>query len=55
MHNINLNKTKWMGGGVYCYANVGMSVGPSVDHMSSADYLENYLSQSLHNSHSDWS
>jgi hypothetical protein len=31
--------------GVYCYANVGLSVGPlvcpSVDHMVSADYLEN--------------
>jgi hypothetical protein len=53
--------------GVYCFANaglsvclsvrrsVGLSVCPSVDHMVSADYLEKYLSQSLHISHSDWS
>jgi hypothetical protein len=43
--------------GVYCFANVGLSVRrsvcPSVDHMVSADYLENYLSQSLHISRSD--
>jgi hypothetical protein len=34
---------------------VGPSVCPSVDHMVSANYLEKYLSQSLHISHSDWS
>jgi hypothetical protein len=45
--------------GVYCFANVGLSVGlsvcPFVDHMVSADNLENDLSQSLHISHSNWS
>jgi hypothetical protein len=32
-----------------------ISACPSVDHMVSADYLENFTSQSLHISHSDWS
>jgi hypothetical protein len=41
--------------GVYCFANVGLSVSLSVDHMVSADYLEKNLSQSIHISHSDWS
>ena len=33
--------------GVYCFANVGLSV----DHTVSAGYLENHTSQSLHISH----
>jgi hypothetical protein len=44
--------------GVYCFANVGLSVClsvcPSVDHMVSADYLKNHLSQSRHISHIAW-
>ena len=38
--------------GVYC---VLMLVGLSVDHTVYTDYLENYLSQSFHISHIDWS
>jgi hypothetical protein len=45
--------------GAYCFAYVGLSVGlsvcPSADHMVSADYLQNDLSQSVHISRSDWS
>ena len=41
--------------GVYCFANIGLSVcryvGRSVDQMVSADYLKNRSSQSLHISH----
>jgi hypothetical protein len=33
---------------------VGLLVCPSVDHMVSADYLKNCLSESLHISHIDW-
>ena len=36
---------------VYCFANVGRSVGRSVDQMVSADYLKNCSAQSLHISH----
>ena len=38
--------------GVYCFANVGRSVGWSVDQMVSADYLKY---QSVHISHVCWS
>ena len=41
--------------GVYCFANVGRSVGRSVDQMVSADYLEYCVPQSLHISHIGWS
>ena len=39
--------------GVYCFANVGWSVGMSVDQMVFVDYLKNHLSQRLHISHVD--
>jgi hypothetical protein len=34
---------------------VCLSVCPLADHMVSADYLKNYLSQSQHISHTNWS
>ena len=37
--------------GVYCFANVGMLVGRSVDKMVSADYLKYHSSQSVYISH----
>jgi len=41
--------------GAYCFANVGGSVGRSVDQMVSDHYLKIYLLQGLHISHADWS
>ena len=42
-------------GKIYCFANVGrsvgMSIGRSVDQKVSADYLKYHSSQSLHISH----